>query len=45
MITNKPFLTIDKVKIFGNDVNNAILFTYKLEVEDSAHLGYKLIIQ
>jgi len=43
--TNKPFFTRGKVKIFGNDVNNSILFTYKLEVEDSAHVRYKLIIQ
>ena len=45
MVINKPFFTRCKVKIFGNDVNNSILFTHKLEVEDSAHVGYKLIIQ
>jgi len=45
MVINKPFFTRCKVKIFGNDVNNSILFMHKLEVEDSAHVGYKLIIQ
>ena len=45
LITNKPFFKRGKVKIFGNDVNNSILFTHKLEVEDLARVGYKLIIQ
>lgn len=45
MITNKPFYTRGKDKIFGDDVNKSILFTLKLEVEDSVHVGYKVIIQ
>jgi hypothetical protein len=46
MITNKTFFTRGKVKILGNDVNS-ISFTHKLEVQDSAHVGYlyKVIIQ
>jgi len=45
MITNKPLYTRGKVKIFGNNVKKSILFTRKLEVEDSVHVGYKVIIQ